>query len=329
MANTEEFDDPFKSLSSSNLEDLTLGNHAGDGDDLDRGGGVVAHNGSAMMNRDERQPVASDDDDDPWAVLAAAAGEERVSDTLPSASTTAAATTATVLAHAEGESFPMPDTAATTSPATSSIIGQIRSLTANIIHDVDTKTGISTRARTVDDQLHISEKWVDFHSQVLVPTTTKTKEIVHEKIVPTVRERWGSIQQRTAETGVKERLTNVSSAVGQTWHETTSRVGHWREEQEMKRALANARNESLYGDAAGGVQPPSSLSHHFQQNNFDGAKEIVVEGWNWISQRIQETKLRQRQYHTPGSSGEGEPDNRTSKMRHLDSDGLPSSFRKD
>jgi hypothetical protein len=109
----------------------------------------------------------------------------------------------------------------------------------------------------------------------------------------------------------------------------------------MKRALANARNESLYGDAAGSSPPSSSLSsheqrhHHQFQQNLDGAKEKVVEGWNWLSQRIHETKLRQQQQQQPQPSSGGDgvedvvPDNRNSEMRHMDSDGMPSSFRKD
>jgi hypothetical protein len=351
MTSTEEFDDPFKSLSSSNLEDLALGNIAADAFDIgfggDDGGDANFKNNAMthdmdMVHSDEQQPppITASDEGDPWAVLAAAAGEATdESDAIPSSASTAT----TVLAHSEGESFAMPNANAATSSSTStsSIIGQIRSSTAHLLHEVDSKTGISSRARIVDDQLHISEKWTNFHSHVLLPTTTKTKEIVHDKIAPTVKEHWSTIQQRTSEMGVKERMANVSSAVGQTWHETTSRVGHWREEQEMKRALANARNESLYGDAAGSSPPSSSLSsheqrhHHQFQQNLDGAKEKVVEGWNWLSQRIHETKLRQqqRQQPQPSSGGDGVedvvPDNRNSEMRHMDSDGMPSSFRKD
>lgn len=359
MAITEEFDDPFKALSSSNLEEFALGNGNGNGGG---GGGDDVHfdNDNAPpptnFNSDE-QIITGSDDSDPWAVLAAAAGEGTSLDqslssaALPgdSTETTPAASSSTMLTHAEGETFAMPDASTTSSSTTSSspsILDQLRSSTTNLLNEVDAKTGISHRAKVVNDHFHISEKWTNFHTQVLQPTTIKTREIVSEKLTPTIKEHWGSIQQRTSEMGVKERMTNVSSAVGQTWQTTSARVGHWREEQEMKRALANARNtESLYGDATAGGEGTSSSSsasqgqHQFQQN-LEGAKVKVVEGWNWISQRIQETKLPPRQQKQqeqpqqlqPSSGGEGEevgPNNRTSKMKHLDSDGLPSSFRKD
>ena len=361
MAITEEFDDPFKALSSSNLEEFALSNGGGDGD-ADAHFGFDFDNDNAPPpppnNNSDEQIMASSDDSDPWAVLAAAAGEGTSLDQSPSSAalpgdsdsteTMPAASSPTMLTHAEGETFAMPDASTTSSSTTSSspsILDQLRSSTTNLLNEVDAKTGISHRAKAVNDQFHISEKWSNFHTQVLQPTTIKTREIVNEKLTPTIKEHWGSMQQRTSEMGVKERMANVSSAVGQTWQSTSARIGHWKEEQEMKRALANARNtESLYGDAtaAGGEGTLSSASQGQQQfqQNLEGAKVKVAEGWHWISQRIQETKLpprqqpqqQQQQKPQPSSGGGGEevgPNNRTSGMKHLDSDGLPSSFRKD
>jgi hypothetical protein len=339
MTSTEDLfdDDPFKSL-----DDFATSNNGTDDDD-----DAVPGNANLVVNSD---------DDDPWAVLAAAAAGEGSSSTSTDdeVATAAAADAAMTLAHAEGETFAMPDDAVaaaannnnnnpaardhqtSSSSSSSSLVDQLRSSTAHLFHEVDAKTGISTRARIVDDQFHISEKIHNFHGNVLLPATAKTvdktKEIVQEKIAPTVREHWGAIQQRASELGVKERMTMVSSAVGQTWQETTSRVGHWREEQEMRRALANANattSSSLYGDAGGGS---SQRQHHHQlPQNLDVAREKVVEGWNWMSQRIvQGTAKFQQQHSSSGEGGEGVPVSRTTQMRHLDShDGLPSSFRKD
>ena len=100
----------------------------------------------------------------------------------------------------------------------------------------------------------------------------------------------------------------------------------------MRRALANANattSRSLYGDAGGGSS--RQQQHHQLPQNLDGAREKVVEGWNWMSQRIvQGTAKFQQQHSSSGEGGEGVSISRATQMRHLDSDdGLPSSFRKD
>eukprot|EP00571_Detonula_confervacea_P013901 CAMPEP_0172304198 /NCGR_PEP_ID=MMETSP1058-20130122/5632_1 /TAXON_ID=83371 /ORGANISM="Detonula confervacea, Strain CCMP 353" /LENGTH=326 /DNA_ID=CAMNT_0013015323 /DNA_START=11 /DNA_END=991 /DNA_ORIENTATION=+ len=325
-------------MPSSNLEDLTLSNE----------------NGATGNNA-----VATEEEADPWAVLAAAAGEEAPPPTpstthaetaVPATTTladhppTATAATATALSHAEGETFTMADLNNNNQHQQQqppSLAAQIQSSTANLssalttkIQQVDAKTGISTKAHTVDEKYHISEKWSHFQTDVLKPTTEKTrqktKEVstsVKEKVGPSVKEHWGSIKQRSTEMGITQKWSSLSSKVGSKWHETSAQVGesveHWKEEQEKKRALANSsngNNNDYNGEAAREQQ-----QQQFQQN-LEGAKEKVVERWtggvSWVSQRIQAAK----QQSNGGLNGGEFTDRETKRM---DSDGLPSSFRRD
>jgi len=318
MPSTEEFDDPFSNtMSSSNLDELALVGS----DETD----------NAVVAADQDSPD-DEEEADPWAVLAAAAGEE-VPKSPPSptddalAAVVAATTPATIsvdaeqepitqFAHAEGETFTMSDNDnnATQPP---SLAAQIQSSTANLsltltskIQEVDAKTGISIKARGVDEQYHLSEKWTK--------TVEKTKEItggVKEKVAPSVKEHWGAIKNRSVEMGITQKWSSLSFATRSRWNETTEKVGesvqHFKEEHEKKKAVANSNGEEVGGVA--GLQP-----------QLEATKEKVVESWtggvNWVSQRIQNAKFSSELDNVaPGADKE---------MQRLDSDGLPSSFRK-
>mmetsp|Transcript_15852 Transcript_15852/g.28524 ORF Transcript_15852/g.28524 Transcript_15852/m.28524 type:complete len:383 (+) Transcript_15852:53-1201(+) len=361
-------DDPFSTMSSSsNLEDLVL-----DSDNVDEND--VANNVSTTATADAATVAAGGEDAavatdvDPWAVLAAAAGEEAPAPSPPStpsndddgAVTPPAVATAVAitdhqppitLAHAQGETFTMPtaNEGNDKQQPLPSLAAQIQSSTANLstvlstkIHEVDAATGLSTKvttkARVVDEQYHITEKWSAFHTNVLKPTTTKTIEktkvvssTVKEKLNSNqgVKEGWGSIKQRSAEMGIAKKWTSMTTVVGSKWNETSSKVGesveHWKEEQERKKSMANA-NEG--GVAENGERGRAGL----QKIDLEGTKEKVVESWtggvNWVSQRIQNSKLsseveRSQQWQRPAT---GPPD---AEFKRLDTDGLPTSFRKD
>lgn len=295
-----------------------------------------------------------DSDQDPWAVLAAAAGEEAPSP--PSSSSPAADTAVAVdptaapaavedqaptFAHAQGENFSMPTPTENNKP---SLADQIQSSTANLtttlqtkIAEVDAKTGLSTRAKNVDEQYHISEKWtatVEKTKEIVTPVTAKTvektREIVapvkasyDEKVAPNVREQWGSIKTKSQQLNISQKWNSISSAVGTKWNETREVVGdsveRLKEEQEKKRAVANANvDTTTYPTGTGG-----GLA-------LEGAKEKVVESWtggmNWVSSRIQSVKEQRQQSSENLNAAGGGVDNTVSR---LDSDGLPSSFRKD
>lgn len=325
-------------MASSNLDDLTLSS--------DEGG-----NGSNAATADEA---------DPWAVLAAAAGEAPPPlpstapvetapvETAVSATTNAiaddqpteAVTTTTALSHAEGETFSLSDLNTSQQqqqhPQPPSLAAQIQSSTANLsnalstkIQDMNAKTGISTKAHDIDTQYHLTEKFQKFQTDVLKPTTAKTvertKEVsssVKEKVGPSVKEHWGSIKARSTEMGITQKWSSLSSKVGNKWQETSVQVGesveHWKVEQEKKRALANANNgNDNYGEATREQQ--QQQQQQFQQN-LERSKEKVVESWtggvSWVSQKIQAAKLQQQQ-------------SMDRETKRVDSDGLPSSFRKD
>ena len=336
MPTTEEFDDPFKTT-SSNLDDLTLDSE---------------HNKNDNSN-----------ETDPWAVLAAAAGEDAPapvaseSDSAPPTSAeTAIPTTSvppstkhnivetTTLEHHEGETFSMPTDQQNEPP---SLASQIRSSTANLtstlshkIQEVDTKTGISTKTKELNDQYHISEKWSTFQTNVIIPTTTKTvektKEVstsVKEKVAPSVKEHWGSIKQRSTELGVTEKWSSLSLKVGAKLNETKANVEHWKEEQEKKKALANSNiSNGGEGQQQTTKQPIINEQQKEQiQQNIEATKEKVKEGWtggmNWLSSRIQQVHAHQQQQQ----QGNGVQDYSAGNgggVSRMDSDGLPTSFRR-
>ena len=336
MPPTEEFDDPFKTT-SSNLDDLTL---------------------DSEHNKNDNS-----DEADPWAVLAAAAGEDApppapaASESTPhtSAETAVPATAVppstqhniietTTLEHHEGETFSMP----THEPP--SLASQIRSSTANLtstlshkIQEVDTKTGISTKTKELDDQYHISEKWSTFQTNVIIPTTTKTvektKEVstsVKEKVAPSVKEHWGSIKQRTTELGITEKWSSLSSKVGAKLNETKENVEHWKEEQEKKKALANSNisNGGEGGQQQMIKQPIINEQQKEQiQQNIEATKEKVKEGWaggmNWLSSRIQQVHAHQQQRQQGNGVQDYSAGNGGGGVSRMDSDGLPTSFRRD
>jgi len=303
------------------------------------GGGEKAGNAAAVA-------AGGGEEQDPWAVLAAAAGEEAPApsppappassppaDAVDGAVATAVAVEAppVTVAHAEGETFAMPGANDDGKP---SLVAQIQSSTADLsavlsskVQEIDAKTGISTRAKTVDEQYHITEKWSEFQNNVIKPTTAKTvertKEVtagVKEKVAPPLAEGWGSIKQRSTEMGITQKWSSISSKVGSKWNETREQVGgsveQWKEEQERKRAAVNLEGG---GGAAGGGGLPLDL---------EGTKEKVVESWtggvNWVSQRLRDAKLSAEVDAPP--TGALVPD---SELRRLDTDGLPTSFRRD
>jgi len=365
-----DLDDPFNTMSSSsNLEDLVLDSDNIDENDAANNAAISTAADAATVAAGEGEESAVAADVDPWAVLAAAAGEEAPAPTPPSdnndgivtppAVATAVAITdrqpPITLAHAQGETFTMPTTNEGNDNQQQqqqhpSLAAQIQSSTANLstvlstkIHEVDAATGISTkvstRARVVDEQYHITEKWSAFHTNVLKPTTSKTiektKEVsstVKEKLNNNqgVKEGWGSIKQRSAEMGITRKWASMTTVVGSKWNETSSKVGesveHWKEEQERKKAMANANEGGVpqNGERGGGG---------LQKIDLEGTKEKVVESWtggvNWVSQRIQNSKLsseveRSQQWQRPATTGPSD-----AEFKRLDKDGLPTSFRKD
>jgi len=244
---------------------------------------------------------AVDESNDPWAVLALAAGESPPKPVLTE--------TPAVIVHdangvgvqsVEGE---LPGIDTNSNDLRSNLAAQFQQSTKFLstkIQEVDAKAGISITAREVNDQYKISEKWES--------TVTKSKEVstsVKEKVAPTIQQHWGNIQQKSDEMGIKDRWSSISSNIGTKWKETTQSatesVEHFKAEQEKRQALANAS-----GDNAA-------------QYNFDEVKGKVVEGWtgglNWVSSRLN------KESDTSGSTDDKE-------MNRLDSDGLPSSFRK-
>mmetsp|Transcript_6901 Transcript_6901/g.17000 ORF Transcript_6901/g.17000 Transcript_6901/m.17000 type:complete len:354 (-) Transcript_6901:85-1146(-) len=328
----EEFDDPFGTNMASDLDDLAL-NGDNDNNAGDSGGGEATATATTTTTA---AAGAGEEEADPWAVLAAAAGEEAPAP-MPAPSNPpapAAAAPAAVpamapsLAHAEGENFSMPQLHQQQPP---SLAAQIQSSTANLssvlnakIQEVDSKTGISTRTKEIDEQYHLTEKWTDLRTV----TAEKTKEVsasVKEKVGPSVKEKWGSIQRKSTEMGIAQKWSSLSSVVGSKWSETKEKAGvsveQWKEDQERKRAMANA-GASYNGGEGGGGQKKEQL-----QRELEVAKEKVVEGWtggvNWVSQRIQEAKLQQQQHHQQQQAKDN------TAVTRLDSDGLPSSFRKD
>jgi len=371
---TADTDDPFNTVSSlSNLEDLAL-----DSDNIDtsttttsvpdnaaRNGNATADAATVASGGEEAAVAADVDVDvDPWAVLAAAAGEEAPAPSPPSNNDDIATAVAIsdqqppiTLAHAQGETFTMPTTNEGNDnhhqqQQQPSLAAQIQSSTANLstalstkIHEVDAATGlstkVSTRARVVDEQYHITEKWSAFHTNVLKPTTSKTiektKEVsstVKEKLNNNqgVKEGWGSIKQRSAEMGITRKWASMTTVVGSKWNETSSKVGesveHWKEEQERKKAMANAHEGRVAENGERGAGAGGGL----QKIDLEGTKEKVVESWtggvNWVSQRIQNSKLnseaeRSHQWQRPAT---GPSD---TELKSLDTDGLPTSFRKD
>ena len=272
-------------------------------------------------------PDTAGDEQDPWAIMAKAAGEE-----LPPAPDSAAEpsqeSNGTVsgaeivhdkhgagvqMAHATGETFSMDvDPAAPAGDFRASLAAHVQASTQFLqskIHEVDEKAGISVKLKEVDEQHHISERLGSFNERVVKPTTektaAKTREVT-EKVKPSIQQGWGSIKDRTAEMGISERWSSISSAVGAKWSETAQHVGenveHFKAEQEKKRAMANA-------NGAPQLKP-----------QFEDAKEKVVSGWNkglgWVSQQLKKS-----------DSSDNVRDDK--EMARLDSDGLPSSFRKE
>ncbi|KAL7545478.1 hypothetical protein ACHAWF_008829 [Thalassiosira exigua] len=307
----------------------------------------------ALGGDDDAPPTSgagASSDEDPWAVLAAAAGEptpapapapvspvpavpvpaaaEAVETAMPAAPDVA-------LTHAAGETFSMPGTDATNGGGAGerpSLAAQIQSSAAALTHkiaEVDAAAGISAKTREVDERYHIGEKWREFQTNVVQPTAAKTvektKEVssnVKEQYGPQVKEGWGnfqgSVKQRSTEMGLASKWSSLSAVVGTKWNETREQAGgaveHWKEEQERKKALANANGEQ---NGAGGGLPPQ----------FEATKEKAAEGWtkgaNWVSQRIQTFKEEHEQNGSVG--GGAAPDG---NLARLDSDGLPSSFRR-
>lgn len=267
--------------------------------------------------------TAGDDDQDPWAIMAKAAGEE-LPPAEPSKDANGTVSAAEIvhdkhgagvqmMTHAQGETFSMDtDSAAPAGDFRASLAAHVQASTQFLqskIQEVDEKAGISVKLKEVDEQHRISEKLGSFNERVVKPTTEKTAartREVTEKVKPSIQQGWGSIKDRTAEMGISERWSSISSAVGAKWNETTQHVGenveHFKAEQEKKRAMANA-------NGAPQLKP-----------QFEDAKEKVVSGWNkglgWVNQQLNKS-----------DSSDNVRDDK--EMARLDSDGLPSSFRKE
>lgn len=132
--------------------------------------------------------------------------------------------------------------------------------------------------------------------------------------------------------GISQKWGSVTSKVGAKLNETKEQVGesveHWKEEQEKKKAMANsgvaADGSSMNGSEASTKKPLINDQQKEQlQQNLEATKTKVVEGWtsgmSWVSQRIKAQHEHQQQQQPSGGDKE---------MNRLDSDGLPSSFRK-
>eukprot|EP00581_Thalassiosira_minuscula_P015328 CAMPEP_0183719612 /NCGR_PEP_ID=MMETSP0737-20130205/12467_1 /TAXON_ID=385413 /ORGANISM="Thalassiosira miniscula, Strain CCMP1093" /LENGTH=380 /DNA_ID=CAMNT_0025949333 /DNA_START=9 /DNA_END=1151 /DNA_ORIENTATION=+ len=365
---TEDFD----TMSSSNLEDLALTseNESENAEAAASAAAAAATTDAAAAPAAAPAANTAEEEADPWAVLAAAAGEEAPQ---PPPAATPANTSVIVadanappaeqpgaqLMHSEGETFAMPGAPNSSSQERPSFASQLQSSTANLsatlttkLAEVNAKTGISTKAKSVDEQYHLTEKWTSFKTDVIAPTTTrtvektkevsttaveKTKEVstsVKEKVAP----HWGAMRQRTTEIGIAQKWSSLSSVTKTKWNESKEKVGenieHWKEEQERKKALANsgAGDAAAANGGAGGVGDPATEK---LKKDLEATKEKVVESWtggvNWVSQRIKDAKLSQ-ELNNNGNANNSAAATTTStdqSLNRLDSDGLPSSFRKD
>ena len=312
MPATEVFDDPFYKEEDDLALDTNTKNEVG---------------------------TPSNESADPWAVLAAAAGEDAPTIPQPTATQT--------LTHAEGENFSMPGNVDSSQQQQQS--GILASFTTNLSHkieELDAKTGISKKSAELNDQYHISEKWSSFNEKVIKPTTEKTvakTNEVKEKVAPTVKEHWDGIKVKSSEKanelGISQKWGSITAGAKAKLEETKANVEHWKEEQEKKKALQNSGSNGSINSGSGATTEGSNgnsqtkqpiVSEQQQQQikeNLELTKEKVVEGWNggmnWLSQKINEAKAQHEQKVEEQKQANSAAVNRT------DSDGLPSSFRKD
>jgi len=342
MPPTEDFDDPFP---SPPLDDLVLSN-----------------NEQPQLGEGQNNKVGEvgASEADPWAIMAKAAGEDAhptaASSTAPattnnndtSAKTAVPAVSASsqggepTLTHAEGETFTMPGTEQQNNNSQSG--GSLADQIKGKIQEVDAKTGISTKASEINEQYHISEKWSNFQTTVIKPTTEKTVEkttAVKEKVAPKIAEQWGSLKQNPNVMGISQKWGSVTSKVGAKLNETKEQVGesveHWKEEQEKKKAMANsgvaADGSSMNGGSEASTKKPliNEQQKEQLQQNLEATKTKVVEGWtsgmSWVSQRIKAQHEHQQQQGAQQQQQQ-QPSGGDQEMNRLDSDGLPSSFRK-
>lgn len=152
-------------------------------------------------------------------------------------------------------------------------------------------------------------------------------------MAPKIAEQWGSLKQNPNVMGISQKWGSVTSKVGAKLNETKEQVGesveHWKEEQEKKKAMANsgvaADGSSANGGSEASTKKPliNDQQKEQLQQNLEATKTKVVEGWtsgmSWVSQRIKAQHEHQQQQQPSGGDKE---------MNRLDSDGLPSSFRK-
>jgi len=323
MPATEVFDDPFYKEGEDDLAlDTNTKNEVG----------TPSNNESA----------------DPWAVLAAAAGEDAPPPVNNTADTAVPIPPATELTHTEGENFSMPGNVDSSQQQQQQSSGILASFTTNLSHkieEIDAKTGISKKSAELNDQYHISEKWSSFNEKVIKPTTEKTvakTNEVKEKVAPSVKEHWDGIKVKSSEKanemGISQKWGSITAGAKAKLEETKSNVEHWKEEQEKKKALQNSGSNGSINSGSGATtegsvnsqtkQPIVSEQQQQQiKENLELTKVKVVEGWNggmnWLSQKINDAKAQHEQKVEEQKQANSAVVNRT------DSDGLPSSFRKD
>lgn len=158
-------------------------------------------------------------------------------------------------------------------------------------------------------------------------------------MAPKIAEQWGSLKQNPNVMGMSQKWGSVTSKVGAKLSETKEQVGesveHWKEEQEKKKAMANsgvaADGSSVNGSEASTKKPLINEQQKEQlQQNLEATKTKVVEGWtsgmSWVSQRIKAQHEHQQQQGA--QQQQQQPSGGDQEMNRLDSDGLPSSFRK-
>ena len=136
--------------------------------------------------------------------------------------------------------------------------------------------------------------------------------------------------------GISQKWGSITAGAKAKLEETKANVEHWKEEQEKKKALANSGsngsiNSGATTEGSGSSQTKQPIVSEQQQQqlkeNLELTKVKVVDGWNggmnWLSQKINEAKAQHEQKVEEQKQANSAAVNRT------DSDGLPSSFRKD
>jgi hypothetical protein len=238
MPQSEDFDDPFAGL-TDDASTFT----------------------SATETEIPENATTVDEEADPWALLAAAAGEEAPQPPPSTQQSDSGEQPST--SFAQGETFSMPPP--TQSPEGLSLLTSVQTHASTLsrtlstkLQQMDARHGISQKVSHVkshvEERYHVTEKMNEFHTKVVKPA-------VVEKVVPTVKEGWGSLRSKVAnlhsETDgagidstdseawnkdIRQQWSSLSTALGCKWNATAAvlekkaeswKEGHlqWRAEQ--------------------------------------------------------------------------------------------------